>query len=107
MQINSLWSIIVGTIFLTEVTAGIVADRLSRKRSINVALALQALGEVVYVFHGVADWLHRRRFVDLGLSLYGDDRSGRFAVVSREMSITGLGRSRRLHCDRFCTIIGI
>jgi MFS family permease len=50
VQTNSLWSIIVGTMFLTEVPAGILADRLGRKRSINVALALQVLGEVVYVF---------------------------------------------------------
>ncbi|MDY7041244.1 MAG: MFS transporter [Chloroflexota bacterium] len=49
-QINSLWGIIVGTMFLTEVPAGVVADRLGRKLSINVALALQVLGEVVYVF---------------------------------------------------------
>jgi MFS family permease len=49
-QINSLWGIIVGTMFLTEVPAGIIADRLGRKRSINVALALQVLGEVVYIF---------------------------------------------------------
>ena len=52
VQINSLWGIIVGTMFLTEVPAGILADRLGRKRSINVALALQVLGEVVYVFAG-------------------------------------------------------
>jgi MFS family permease len=50
VQINSLWGIIVGTMFLTEVPAGIIADRLGRKRSINVALALQVLGEVVYIF---------------------------------------------------------
>jgi MFS family permease len=50
MQINSLWGIIVGTMFLAEVPAGLVADRLGRKRSINVALALQVLGEVIYVF---------------------------------------------------------
>jgi MFS family permease len=50
VQINSLWSIIVGTMFLTEVPAGILADCLGRKRSINVALALQVLGEVIYVF---------------------------------------------------------
>jgi MFS family permease len=50
VQINSLWGTIVGTMFLTEVPAGILADRLGRKRSINVALALQVLGEVVYVF---------------------------------------------------------
>jgi MFS family permease len=56
LQINSLWGIIVGTMFLTEVPAGVLADRLGRKRrpgrkgSINVALALQVLGEVIYVF---------------------------------------------------------
>ena len=49
-QINSLWGIIVGTMFLTEVPAGIIADRLGRKHSINVALGLQVLGEVVYIF---------------------------------------------------------
>jgi MFS family permease len=49
-QINSLWGIIVGTMFVTEVPAGIVADRLGRKRSVNMALGLQVLGEVVYVF---------------------------------------------------------
>jgi MFS family permease len=50
VQINSLWGIIVGTMFLTEVPTGIIADRLGRKHSINVALALQVLGEVVYIF---------------------------------------------------------
>jgi MFS family permease len=50
VQINSLWGIIVGTMFLTEVPTGIIADRLGRKRSISVALALQVLGEVVYIF---------------------------------------------------------
>jgi MFS family permease len=50
VQINSLWGIIVGTMFLTEVPTGILADRLGRKRSINAALGLQVLGEVVYLF---------------------------------------------------------
>jgi DHA1 family quinolone resistance protein-like MFS transporter len=50
LQINSLWGIIVGTMFVAEVPAGIVADRLGRKPSINVALALQVLGEVIYIF---------------------------------------------------------
>ncbi len=50
VQINSLWGIIVATMFLTEVPTGMLADRLGRKRSINVALALQVLGEVVFVF---------------------------------------------------------
>jgi len=50
VQINSLWGIIVGTTFLAEVPAGVAADRLGRKLSVNVALALQWLGEVVYLF---------------------------------------------------------
>ena len=50
VQINSLWGIIVGTMFLAEVPTGIIADRLGRKLSISVALALQVLGEVVYIF---------------------------------------------------------
>jgi len=50
VQINSLWGIIVATMFLTEVPTGMLADRLGRKRSINVALALQVLGELVFIF---------------------------------------------------------
>jgi MFS family permease len=52
VQINSLWGLIVGTMFLAEVPTGIFADRLGRKRSINIALALQVLGEAIYVFAG-------------------------------------------------------
>jgi MFS family permease len=50
VQINSLWGIIVGTMFLTEVPTGMLADRLGRKRAIHVALALQLLGELVFIF---------------------------------------------------------
>jgi MFS family permease len=50
VQINSLWGIIVGTMFVAEVPTGIVGDRLGRKLSVNIALALQVLGEVVYIF---------------------------------------------------------
>lgn len=50
VQINSFWGIIVGTMFVTEVPTGVIADRLGRKRSINIALALQVLGEVIYIF---------------------------------------------------------
>jgi MFS family permease len=50
VEINSLWGIIVGTMFLTEVPTGVIADRLGRKRSINAALALQVLGEVIFIF---------------------------------------------------------
>jgi len=37
-------------LFVTEVPTGVIADRLGRKRSINIALALQVLGEVIYIF---------------------------------------------------------
>jgi MFS family permease len=50
VQINSLWGVIVGTMFLTEVPTGIFADRLGRKRSINIALGLQFLGEIIFIF---------------------------------------------------------
>ncbi len=50
VQINSLWGIIVGTMFLAEVPTGLVADRVGRKGAINVALGLQVLGEVVFLF---------------------------------------------------------
>jgi len=50
VQINSLWGIIVGTMFLTEVPTGILADRLGRKRSIVMALALQLIGELIFIF---------------------------------------------------------
>ncbi len=49
VQINSLWGIIVGTMFLTEAPTGILADRLGHKKAIVIALALQLLGEVMYV----------------------------------------------------------
>ncbi len=50
LQINSLWAIIVGTMFFTEVPTGIIADKIGRKKSINISLALQLLGEVMFIF---------------------------------------------------------
>lgn len=50
LQCNSIWSIIVGTIFLAEVPTGIIADRIGRKWSVVTALFLQTLGEVWYLF---------------------------------------------------------
>jgi len=50
VQINSLWGILVATQFAIEVPAGLIGDRVGRKLSINLALALQVLGEVVYIF---------------------------------------------------------
>lgn len=50
VQINSLWGIITGAIFLFEVPTGIIADRIGRKRSIVIALVLQLLGEIIFLF---------------------------------------------------------
>ena len=49
-QVNSIWSIIVGTIFLAEVPTGILADKIGRKWSVVTALLLQTLGEIFYFF---------------------------------------------------------
>jgi len=50
LQVNSIWSIIVLTVFLTEVPTGVIADRIGRKRSVVAALFLQFLGEFFYIF---------------------------------------------------------
>lgn len=50
VQINSLWAIIIGTMSLSEVLTGIIADKIGRKYSIIIALALQLSGEVIYIF---------------------------------------------------------
>lgn len=50
LQASSIWSVIVITIFFTEVPTGIWADKIGRKKSIVVALFLQFLGEVLYLF---------------------------------------------------------
>lgn len=50
LQINSLWGIIVFTMFLTEVPTGMIADRIGHKRAIQLALGFQLLGEVIYLF---------------------------------------------------------
>jgi len=50
LQINSIWSIIVGTIFLAEVPTGVIADKIGRKKSVVIALFLQFLGEFFYLF---------------------------------------------------------
>lgn len=50
LQINSLWAIIVFTMFLTEVPTGMIADRIGHKRAVQLALGLQLLGEVIYLF---------------------------------------------------------
>lgn len=50
LQINSLWGIIVGVQALAEVPTGIFADRIGRRYSIIIALALQFLGEFIFIF---------------------------------------------------------
>ncbi len=50
LQINSLWGIIVFTMFLTEVPTGVIADRIGHKRAVQMALGFQLLGEVIYLF---------------------------------------------------------
>lgn len=50
LQASSLWSIIVATIFVAEAPTGVLADMIGRKRSVLIALFLQFLGEVLYIF---------------------------------------------------------
>ena len=50
LQVSSIWSIIVATIFLAEVPTGVLADKIGRKWSVVTALLLQTLGEFLYFF---------------------------------------------------------
>ena len=50
LQVSSMWSIIVGTIFIAEVPTGVLADKIGRKWSVVMALLLQTLGEFFYFF---------------------------------------------------------
>jgi MFS family permease len=50
LEINSLWGIIVFTMFLTEVPTGLLADRIGRRYAISLAFGFQLVGEVIYVF---------------------------------------------------------
>lgn len=49
-MINSIWAIIVGTMFVTEIPTGMIADRIGRKKAIILALGLQLIGEVIFLF---------------------------------------------------------
>lgn len=49
-QVNSLSALIIGTIFVAEIPTGVIADRIGRKWSIVTAMALQVVGEVLYLF---------------------------------------------------------
>ena len=50
IQINSLWGIITATIFLAEIPTGVLADKIGRKKSVVIALALQLIGEIAFIF---------------------------------------------------------
>jgi MFS family permease len=50
LQINSLWGVIVFTMFLAEVPAGLLADRVGRRWAVRAALGFQLVGELVYLF---------------------------------------------------------
>lgn len=50
LQASSIWSVIVFTIFVAEVPTGVLADKIGRKKSIVLALFLQFVGEVLYLF---------------------------------------------------------
>lgn len=50
IQINSLWGILIGTIFLFEIPTGVIADKFGRKISVILALIFQLLGEVLFLF---------------------------------------------------------
>lgn len=49
-QINSLQGVLIGTIFLTNIPTGIFADKFGRKKAMIIALALQLLGEILFLF---------------------------------------------------------
>jgi MFS family permease len=49
-QINSLQAILIGTIFFTNIPTGIFADKYGRKLTMIIALSLQLLGEILFLF---------------------------------------------------------
>ena len=50
VQINSLWGIIVFTMFLAEIPAGLFADRVGHRWAVRAALGFQFAGELIYLF---------------------------------------------------------
>jgi len=50
IQINSVWGIVVLTMFLTEVPTGLFADRFGRRKAIQAAVFLQFVGEFLFLF---------------------------------------------------------
>lgn len=49
-QINSLQGILIGTIFFTNIPTGIFADKYGRRITMIIALSLQLLGEILFLF---------------------------------------------------------
>ena len=92
LQVNSLWGIIVGTMFLAEVPTGVLADRMGRKRSIVVALGLQLLGELIFIF---ADryWLFALSSITGGLGFAFS--SGAFEALLFD-SLKQVGQEKRM-----------
>jgi MFS family permease len=69
LQINSIWAAIVGTMFFAEVPTGLIADKIGRKYSIIIALTLQLLGEVLYIFaHSYAAFILIAILAGIGFS---------------------------------------
>lgn len=52
LHIGTLWGITTITIFLSEIPTGIFADKFGRKASVIVAMALQLLGEILFLLAG-------------------------------------------------------
>lgn len=50
LQINSLQGIMIATIFLTNIPTGIFADKYGRKKAMIIALFLQLMGEIFFLY---------------------------------------------------------
>jgi len=50
VQINSMWGIIVFTMFLAEIPTGVLADHWERRKAIQAAILFQFIGELLFLF---------------------------------------------------------
>ena len=50
LEISTIESVVIGTIFLAEVPTGVLADRLGRKGAVLVSTLLLTLGELIFAF---------------------------------------------------------
>jgi len=50
VQINSMWGIVVFTMFLTEIPTGLLADQWGRRRVVQIAILFQFIGELLFLF---------------------------------------------------------